>query len=215
MTDLTDRLYERLLVLRCQTGDATAFAELVERYQPRLHYFLRKLLGETHRAEDVLQDVWLDVFRSLARLKDAGAFPAWLYRIARDRAFREFRRPTPAYQPLDAVDVADDSGDEDFSAEDAAAVHTALDRLPPEQREALLLRFLEGMRYEEIARVTGSPVGTVRSRLYYGKQALRRILERTGEHDGERPRQGPPAAGFDGAGRSSGRAAADVEDHRA
>jgi DNA-directed RNA polymerase specialized sigma24 family protein len=63
---------------------------------PRLRYFLRRILGESQCIEDVLQDVWLQVFRGLPTLADAGAFRTWLYRIARDRAYREFRkRPLP------------------------------------------------------------------------------------------------------------------------
>src|SRR5213075_3231138 len=94
MTDPADRIEERLLVLRCQAADEAAFEQLVARYQPRLRYFLRKLLGgDADRADDALQDVWFDVIRALPRLQDAGAFAAWVYRIARDRAFRQLRRP--------------------------------------------------------------------------------------------------------------------------
>src|SRR6516162_10981820 len=92
MTDSTDRLYERVLVLRCQAGDEAAFAELMERYQPRLRYYLRKMLRDVQGAEDALQDVWLAVFRAVSRLADVGAFRTWLYRIARDRAVRELRK---------------------------------------------------------------------------------------------------------------------------
>jgi RNA polymerase sigma-70 factor (ECF subfamily) len=175
MTDPADRLYERLLVLRCQTGDETAFAELVERYGPRLRYFVRKMLGETD-AEDILQDVWLDVYRGIARLADAAALPAWLYRIARDRAYRLLRKRRPGQVSLDAAEGVGDAAEVRFSAEDAARIHAALQRLEAEHREVLMLRFLEEMSYEEIARVVGCPVGTVRSRLHYGKLALRQLL---------------------------------------
>jgi len=190
MSDQAERVYERLLVVRAQAGDDAAFAELVERYSPRLRYFLRKLLGEErhggperHRgrspqdgAEDLLQDVWLDVLRQLGRLKDPQALAAWLYRIARDRAFGRLRRSRPA-EPLDEASVVDAEREEPFSPEDAARIHAALDQLPAEQREVLVLRFLEDMTYEQIASVVGCQLGTVRSRIHYGKQALRRILE--------------------------------------
>jgi RNA polymerase sigma-70 factor, ECF subfamily len=182
MTDAADRLYESLLVLRCQAGDEAAFAEIVERYGPRLRYFVRKLLGAAD-AEDVLQDVWLDVYRGLGRLADAGALPAWLYRVARDRAYRVLRRRRGASVPLDVNGLVDDSAEPEFSAEDAARIHDALRDLEPEHREVLILRFLEEMNYEDIARVVGCPVGTVRSRLHYGKRALRRQLERNGRDE--------------------------------
>jgi RNA polymerase sigma-70 factor (ECF subfamily) len=178
MTDQLDLIYERLLVVRCQAGDEGAFAELVLRYDARLRYFVRKLVGDAHRADDLVQDVWLDVHRHLARLNDPQAFRAWIYRIARDRAFGQLRKAQRAEHPLGEIDVPDDDSAEDsFSEEDAAAIHVALDRLPAEQREVLVLRFLEAMSYDEIARATGLAIGTVRSRLHYGKQTLRNYLE--------------------------------------
>jgi RNA polymerase sigma-70 factor (ECF subfamily) len=177
MTDQADRIYERLLVVRAQAGDEAAFVELVERFSPRLRYFLRKLIGGDG-AEDALQDVWLDVFRQLPRLNDPQALVAWLYRIARDRAFGKLRKSRRALQPLDEAGAIDETADEgEFSPEDAAQIHAALDRLPPEQREVLVLRFLEDLTYEQIASVVGCQLGTVRSRIHYGKQALRRYLE--------------------------------------
>ena len=106
MSDQADRIYERLLVVRAQAGDAAAFAELVERFSPRLRYFLRKLV-DGDGAEDALQDVWLDVVRQLPRLKDPQALVAWLYRIARDRAYGRLRKSRRAEQPLDEASVVD------------------------------------------------------------------------------------------------------------
>jgi RNA polymerase sigma-70 factor (ECF subfamily) len=176
MSDELDLIYERVLVVRSQAGDEAAFAELVARYQPRLSYFLRKLVS--NRADDVLQDVWLDVLRSLPRLADPQAFRAWVYRIARDRAYGLLRKAQRAEQPLGEAEVPDESDDNGFDAEDAQRIHAALDELNPEQREVLVLRFVESMSYEAIAGVTGQPLGTVRSRIYYAKRALRNILER-------------------------------------
>jgi RNA polymerase sigma-70 factor (ECF subfamily) len=184
MTESLEQIYDSMLVVRCQAGDEAAFEELVARYAPRLRYFLRKLLGNAESAEDCLQDVWLSAFRGLCKLADAQALRAWLYRIARDRAFAVLRRAGRAEQLTAEAEVPDTLPEEPaFTAEDAAAIHAALDRLPPEQREALVLRFLETMSYEEIARATGQALGTVRSRIHYGKQALARLLEPQVQHD--------------------------------
>src|SRR5437868_13874209 len=139
MTDPADELYERVLVLRCQTGDGGAFAELVGRYQPRLRYYLRKMLAGTDAADDVYQEVWCDVFRALPRLANPGAFRAWLYRIARDRALRELRRRR-SYRPLEEAEAAANgtADTDEFTAEDVARVHAALDGLAPEHREAVV-----------------------------------------------------------------------------
>src|SRR5579862_8854262 len=86
-----ERLYERVLVVRCQTGETAALAELIARYGPRLRFYLRKMTADSV-ADDLLQEVWIDVFAKIARLNDPGSFAAWVYRIARDRAYRELRR---------------------------------------------------------------------------------------------------------------------------
>lgn len=183
MTDTTDGLYERILVLRCQAGDEAAFAELVERYQPRLRYYLRKMLGDLQGAEDALQDTWLDVFRAVPHLRDAGAWRAWLFRLARDRASRQLRKRRLPLQPLAEIDPIERAEEAPFTAEDAQRVHAALDELAAEHREVLVLRYVEAMSYDEIAQVVGCQVGTVRSRLHYAKHALRGVLERTNLHD--------------------------------
>lgn len=182
MPDL-DRTFDLLLALRCQAGDPAAFAELVGRFHPRLLLYVRKLLAGAGgpSAEDVLQDVWLDAHRGLSRLRDSGALRGWLYRLARDRAWQALRRrrgPIARAVPLAAVgEVAAPPGEEPaFAADDAAAIHAALDRLTPGHREVLLLRFVEGMTYEQAAAVVGCPVGTVRSRLHHAKRCLAAAL---------------------------------------
>lgn len=187
MTD-EDRLYERLLVLRSQTGDEGALTELVLLYSPRLRYYLRKMLPgiagrDNNQADDLLQETWCDAIRSLGSLRDAAAFPAWIYRIARDRAWRLLRRERPAAESLCEDKLPPTAEEPEFSAEDAAAVHGALAELPPEQREVLVLRFIEGLTYEEIAAITAAPLGTVRSRLFYGKETLRQLLSKDYCHD--------------------------------
>ena len=180
---LPSQLDRSVLVVRCQAGDHAAFEELVRLYQPRLRFFLAKLVGDDHAADDLAQDVWFDVYRGVARLADPGAFPAWLYRVARHRALAGMRRRRPTPAPLDGVDVADGAPDDGFSADEAEQIHALLGRLPPDHREVLLLRFFEGMAYEDIARVTGCQPGTVRSRIHYAKRSLRRLIEGEAPHE--------------------------------
>jgi RNA polymerase sigma-70 factor (ECF subfamily) len=118
-------------------------------------------------------------------LLDPGAFNTWLYRIARNRACVVLRRRQPSSLPMeDAEQVTDPSAEElSFSPEDGQRIHAALDEIALEHREVLVLRFLEDMTYEDIAAVTGCQIGTVKSRLYYAKRALRRILERAMIHE--------------------------------
>ena len=176
MSDPAERVYERLLVVRCQAGDEEAYRELVARFSPRLHYFLRKQGGRGNRADDLVQDVWLDVVRQLPRLADAGAFRAWVYRIARGKLALDARRNghvPPMSHDVESIAAEDEAA---FSPDDARQIHAMLDQLNVEHREVLLLRFLEELSYEEIAKVVGCPVGTVRSRIHYAKQALADLL---------------------------------------
>jgi RNA polymerase sigma-70 factor (ECF subfamily) len=179
MIDDAERLDEQLLVVRCQAGDEGAFAQLVERYQPRLRYYLRKMLFGVGEADDVLQEVWLDVFRSIARLKYPGAFRAWLYQVARARALKVFRKRRLSFQSLEENQIVDEEREtETFGAEEIERIHAALDKLPAMQREVLVLRYIEDMSYDEIAAVVDCQVGTVRSRLHYAKSALGKELKK-------------------------------------
>jgi RNA polymerase sigma-70 factor (ECF subfamily) len=181
MPESRETIDEPLLVLRCQAGDEAAFAQIVQRYHARVHYYLVKMLGSADRADDALQELWIDVIRSIGKLRDVSAWRSWLYRIARDRAFRTIRcaKSRPVGMDIASIDVPDEEDDEEFSPEDVARVHRALDQLNPEHREVLLLRFVESMTYPQIASVVGCELGTVRSRIHYAKRSLRQLLERT------------------------------------
>jgi RNA polymerase sigma-70 factor (ECF subfamily) len=173
-----ESILDELLVLRAQLGDQLAARQLVERYQAPLRYFLIRLLGQRDGVDDVLQEVWLAVFRQIRKLQTREAFAVWIYRITRNRAYDFLRRarrseplPENAFSPADV--------DPEFTAEDAAAVHRCLNALSTEHREVLLLRFLEQMDYEQIADVTGCAVGTVKSRLHHAKLLLRQKMEQS------------------------------------
>jgi len=182
MPDFADRFYWKMLVVRCQVGDTHAIEELVTECHPRLRSFIHKMLPGYAGVDDLTQEVWMDVFRNLPKLAEPGSFVPWVYQIARARVFRMLRRRDRTV-PLGEVDVADDhQHDPEFTPEDAVRVHAALDQLPPEHREVLLLRFIEDMSYEDIAAVAECPLGTVRSRLHNAKRLLRQVLER-----GEQP----------------------------
>jgi RNA polymerase sigma-70 factor (ECF subfamily) len=173
----TERFQEQLLVLRCQAGDEAALGELIARYSTGLRLFLKKISGNAAAADDLLQETWFEVYRKINRLNTPAAFPAWLYRIARDKAYRELRRRPARQAVIDEKLAQETPVDEEFFApEEAAAVRAAMDQIAPEHREVLMLRFIEEMSYEQIAEVIGRPVGTVRSRIHYAKLALRAKL---------------------------------------
>ena len=117
-------------------------------------FFPQKTERPRETADDLLQETWIDVYRKINRLQRPDAFTAWLYRIARDKAYRELRRPTSRCVRIDE-NLADSIASEEvsFTAEEVENVRAALDQLPLEQRDVLVLRFMEEMSYEQIAEV--------------------------------------------------------------
>jgi len=171
---------ERLLVLCAQAGDRTAFSALVELYDRRLLYFIRRMLGETSDALDVLQTVWLTVHRKLAGLRAPEAFRVWLYRVTHDQAITELRRRSRwpiSVDQLESLPPVDDSSLDKTAFENAELVHKGLADLSIDHRRVLTLRFLEEMSLAEIAEVVGQNEGTIKSRLHYAKLALRKRIE--------------------------------------
>lgn len=174
----TERLY--LQVLRCQTGDAAAFAELHRQFAGRTIRYLRGIVGDT-MADDVQQEVWLTVFRRIAEVVNPDGFRTWLYRVTRHRAIdalrRERRRSELVEEDTEDVDAIAQPGIGAGGDADPPVVEQLLVGLTPPHREVLVLRYWEDLSYGEIAIVTGCSLGTVRSRLHHAKARMRALLE--------------------------------------
>lgn len=176
-----DRALEHLQVLRAQLGDRVAYARLFERHHAPVLRYVHGLLGNGADAEDVMQDVWVTIVRKIATLEHPAAFQSWMYRIARNRSVSRLRKShrqvafedLAEAEQLTTPEDQDEGNDPLLSPQDAAALDAGLARLSPVHREVLTLRFMNGLTYEEIAAVTACSIGTVRSRIHYGKQALR------------------------------------------
>jgi RNA polymerase sigma-70 factor (ECF subfamily) len=177
----SEQLYEQVLVVRSQLGDESAFEELLKLAGPRLLKFTQSMMQSSPElVPDLMQEIWVAIYRGLPGLLDAGKFRPWAFRIARDRIYRTWRKRKLVTQRLEET-CADElvETEEPVTAEDKEELQLGLQALSPEHREALLLRFFEDMSYEEIARTTSNSVGTVRSRIHYGKQALRNTIKGT------------------------------------
>jgi RNA polymerase sigma-70 factor (ECF subfamily) len=181
--DDVDRILDTALLLQAQAGVASAFEELIARHHAGLRYFVRRLVDDAAAADDVVQETWLAAVRQARFIRSGAAFRVWLYRVARNRALSHRRASRiRAAESVHEVDEIPDEGvealrDESIRAEEAAGVHRALGQLSLEHREALTLRFMEEMSYEDMAIVLECSVGTVRSRLFYGKKQLLRIMQ--------------------------------------
>ena len=175
--EFENRLEE--IVHRCRDGERTAFEELFEMYQPRLKYYVRRLDSGGISVDDTLQDIWLTVFRKIHELKDAQVFTVWLYRIARNKVYDEFRnKERVARLPEEDEIPVSDNSEPLFDTSDTEKLHAALNELKPYHREVLTLSFIEQMSYQSIADIVGCSIGTVRSRIFYAKKSLREEMER-------------------------------------
>jgi RNA polymerase sigma-70 factor, ECF subfamily len=193
---------ERSLIARILAGDRTSFGTLVERYQQRVYNTVYRVLHNAEDAADATQDVFLNVYQALGSFKGDSEFFTWLYRIAFNTAISHKRKRKPSrsidgdgsqtisLEPADkSVDVAPDAAQE--RREDEQTLMNAVALLSVEHRIILVLKDIEGRKYEEIAEIAGIPVGTVRSRLHRARLELRTILnpDAVGTWD-----DGPPKA---------------------
>jgi len=175
------------LVRRARRGDLDAFNTLVSRWEKRLYNYLLRLLRNREDALDQCQEAFFKAYRSLASLEDAEKFPQWLFRIAHNLAFSHLRRNEPALNAdswpeddregaLARSDIAVTQGAGSLAMEVEFSVAKALESLPPEQREAIVLKVYYGFQFTEIAEILGCPLSTAKSRIYAGFARLKEVL---------------------------------------
>lgn len=178
------------LMQRFQAGDAGAFELLMRRHRGSAYSFLARLTGDRARAEDLLQETWMRVIAAAPRWEHRARFRTWLYTVARNLASDDARRRAlrradpfdgPGGSPADRI--ADDAPGPDQAADGALLrprLEAALASLPEEQREVFLLREYGGVPFAEIAAITGAAEPTVKSRMRYALEGLRRKLGEMG-----------------------------------
>jgi RNA polymerase sigma factor (sigma-70 family) len=174
-----DDIYDELLVLRCQDGEAQALVELVERWRPKLMRLAMRLTGLPDAAEEVVQASWLAILRGVNRLDDPARFRRWAYRIATNKCadwVRERQRDRKSILPLTQEPI-DPTESSEVAADEAATLAHALKQLPQDHKTILAMCYLDEMTLTEIADVLELPLGTVKSRLHYARQKLKAILE--------------------------------------
>jgi len=179
------------LMLAHQRGEAGAFAELFARYRQAVYGFFRRRLEHAARAEELAQEVFVAVLRGTERWEPRASVRTWIFSIAMKMVWAERRRAAReagavAIEAVDAALASPARAGGSAEADAALAVRQAVARLEEGEREVLLLREYEQLRYEEIAALLGVPVGTVRSRLFRARMALKELLEGRNETADER-----------------------------
>jgi RNA polymerase sigma-70 factor (ECF subfamily) len=178
-----------MLVERTVAGDQKAYELLVLKYQRRIERLIGRMVRDTDLVEDIAQETFIRAYRALAQFRGEAQFYTWLYRIAVNTAKKALgdlkRDPLVSENALRAGDEEDETSaveNELTTAETpetvlaakeiAAAVNSAMEALPEELRQAVTLREIEGLSYEEIAEVMNCPIGTVRSRIFRAREAI-------------------------------------------
>jgi RNA polymerase sigma-70 factor (ECF subfamily) len=172
-------------------GDQRAFAEIVGMYKDKLYHLAYRMTGSRQEAEDVVQDAFLRVFRSLDRYDEHQKFSTWIYRIATNLCIDRLRKRRSVYS-LDA-ESADHEGLDGYAmlpgdertpeselilSETQRIVQEAIDTLPAKYKGVMVLRYLQDLSLQEISDVLGMPVTTIKTRVHRGREYLRKKLER-------------------------------------
>ncbi len=176
-----DPRVDELLIIRCQLGERAAFDALIARWHEPLWRYLRRLSNNDDVARDFTQDTWLRVLRAVATLRDAAKFRAWLFGIAR-RVAMDRLRALYAQAPhcdVSVDDIAAEAPDVNLETE-FATLESSVASLAIVERETVTLFYLRELSLEEIAELTGVPVGTVKSRLFRARRQLRDAIEQPG-----------------------------------
>ena len=187
---MSEREIDHELVIRVQQGDKKAFDLLVLKYQLRLSKLVSRFLRNQSDVPDVVQESFIKAFRALPNFRGDSAFYTWLYRIAINTAKNHLVSQSRK-NPANSIDVqdAEDYGASEWLKEYASperealaselevTIQQAMGDLPSDLREAITLREIEGLSYEDIAAVMDCPIGTVRSRIFRAREAIDARLE--------------------------------------
>ena len=182
------------LVAALQAGDRDSLGVLVARWERPLFQFVYRMIPRVEDASDICQETFLRVLSKADRFKPGAKFSTWMYQIAlnlcRDRMRKKrrwshvivdwFERRSDDARPPEAADPSASPLELAETGERRRAVARALESIPAEQREVLILKEFEGLKFREIADVLGCPESTVKSRMYYGLNGLRSALVRNG-----------------------------------
>ena len=183
---MSDREIDRQLVTRAQQGDKQAFGLLVDKYQRKLARLLSRFIRDPAEVEDVTQEAFIKAYRALPAFRGDSAFYTWLYRIGINTAknyLMAMGRRAPTSTEVEAEEAEGFEEGEQLrdintpesvllSSEIAQTVNATIEKLPEELRTAIQLREIEGMSYEDIAKVMDCPIGTVRSRIFRAREAI-------------------------------------------
>ena len=174
---MTDRAHDDTALIRAaRNGDLDAFEALVREHTPAVYAHALRFFGDPHAAEDVVQEVWIKVFRSLSTFDERARLSTWLYRITRNACLDAVRAGKRRPATLDPLDTVAAPGDLSNEVALAVSLERAIAALSPEDREAFSAVALFGLSYAEASQTLGVPAGTVKSRVFRARRSLTHSL---------------------------------------
>lgn len=179
----TEEERHRFLIARIAAGDESAFAALYTAYEKRVYGFIRSKMNDSFAASDILHDTFMDVWRKAGNFEGRSKVSTWLMSIAFHKTVDHLRKKRGEFAGLDdeAYEVADEApGAADIlqNAQEAAHVKHCLDKLPAVQKIVLQMAFFDDLPYAEIGVAIGRPEGTVKTRVYHAKKAMKACLSK-------------------------------------
>lgn len=179
-TSQTQQVFDQYLVIRAAAGSPEAFEKLARDWTPRLVRFASGILGRADAARDAVQETWLAAIRGIRTLEDPASFPGWIYGIARRKCIDAIRVNQRRHRLSESVRLEgmaqEESGTGTAEVGSDGALAAALSRLSDDQREVVTLYYGEELSLDEIAVVIDVPVGTVKSRLFHARAALKNFI---------------------------------------
>ena len=175
-------LEETSVVALVRAGNTSAFASIVDQYQMPLQRYLYRLTGDYELARDLAQDTFIQAYKSILKTDSELSFKAWIYRIATNNALQfQRRKKIISFIPFSGLKKADTlTGDEFDETERNLAIREALRKVPQDQRVCMVLHFVEGFKYREIAETLEITEEAVRKRVTRGSQEFRRLINSGG-----------------------------------
>jgi RNA polymerase sigma-70 factor, ECF subfamily len=176
---------EQLPVAQARAGEPEAWDALFRRYQLPLYVYVFELVGNEQTSLDIVQESFINAARHIGSLREDDKFGGWLFGIAHQKCVQRWRRGGAEQLSLERLsDVPSESAPAPdellIRQEQEAEFMEHLNQLPPPHRSVLLLHYLEDFSLEDIARITGASLGTVKSRLHYARKAIRKLIEKDG-----------------------------------
>lgn len=176
-----ERIYDAYLAAAARTGDRGALSILAKRWHPKLLRHAWRLTGDPDMAADIVQDAWIDILKGIRGLRNTQAFAAWAFRVVTRRTTRSYERRQRRQETAEAYARQDENvpiePDRNECLSDLEKVQKLIAELPPKQRAAIGLFYLEDLRVAEVSVALGVPPGTIKTRLMHARARLRELIE--------------------------------------